>query len=230
MDISLERIVAAIEAAGFVYRGGFHPRSQDAVPGRPGTALLVGNAGPRMWDAFRAVDVSGSDPLDVWTRSAMEKVAKGLGCRVVFPFDGPPHLHFLRWALRSEPVQTSPLGAMIHPDYGLWHAYRGALLFEETLDIPLRAHRPCPCDTCADKPCMTSCPVRAFRTNVYDVAACVGLLDSPEGRSCMTEGCLARRACAVGREWTYGAEQMRFHMASFLETYKPSKATRKNHM
>ena len=27
---------------------------------------------------------------------------------------------------------ASPLGLLIHPDYGLWHGYRGALLFAAT--------------------------------------------------------------------------------------------------
>ena len=43
--------------------------------------------------------------------------------------------------MRAEAVAPSPLGILIHPDYGLWHAYRGALAFAERLALP-RARGP----------------------------------------------------------------------------------------
>src|SRR4030095_137820 len=49
-----------------------------------------------------------------------------------------------RWAMRAEAVAPSPLGILIHPDYGLWHAYRGALAFAERLALPPRGARPLP--------------------------------------------------------------------------------------
>ena len=33
-------------------------------------------------------------------------------------------------------MSVSPLGILIHPDWGLWHSYRGALAFRERLDLP----------------------------------------------------------------------------------------------
>jgi hypothetical protein len=50
----------------------------------------------------------------------------------------------------------------------------------------------------------------------YDVEACAGWLRRPEGRECMGAGCLARRACPVGRDFAQPPEQAAFHMRAFL--------------
>ena len=154
---------AAVRARGLVARGGFHPRAEDGVPGladgRPaGTLVLAGNAGPAMWRAFAAAPEAsaGPDPLDRWTARVLTELAGRIGAEALFPFGGPPYLPFVRWAKRAEPVAESPLGMLIHPDYGLWHAYRGALAFAEVLDLPPRADRPRPCDTCAGRPCLSA--------------------------------------------------------------------------
>ena len=53
-----------------------------------------------------------------------------------------------RWAQRAEPLHPSPLGVLIHPVHGLWHAYRGALAFAEPIELPPRADLPSPCASC----------------------------------------------------------------------------------
>lgn len=72
-------------------------------------------------------------------------VAEALGATAVYPFQ-PPWQPFQRWAMRAEDVQSSPLGILIHPDYGLWHAYRAALLFDRPLEFPVRQTRASPCE------------------------------------------------------------------------------------
>ena len=205
---------------GLMVRGGFYPTPADAVPGDPATLVLVGNAGPAMWRAFEAAGPTGRDadsanPLDDWVGDALTAVANALGATPLFPFGGPPHLPFQRWAQRADAVAPSPLGVLIHPDYGLWHAYRGALAFAERLDLPPRDDRPRPCDTCADKPCLSTCPVDAFGSDGYDVPVCVAHISRPEGADCMELGCRARRACPVGTEFIYEPAHAAFHMAAF---------------
>ena len=114
------------------------------------------------------------------------------------------------------------MGPLIHPDYGLWHAYRGALAFAETLDLAPRDTRPSPCDDCEDKPCLVTCPVGAFSGEGYDVAACVGHIGGARGGECLSAGCLARRACPVGVTFQYAADQMGFHMKAFLSASRRS--------
>ena len=103
----------------------------------------------------------------------------------------------------------------MHPDYGLWHAYRAALLFAEEIALPPRDDRPIPCETCAEKPCLTACPVGAFSGDGYDVPACAGYLASPDGFECLDGGCRARDACPVAADRRYAPDQIRFHMAAF---------------
>ena len=222
MDLpSIERLVAA---HGLHLRGGFHPATDDGVPiladGRtPATLLLLGNVGASLWAEFSGSPETADgapDPLNRWTQRIIGGIAHEAGAEPLFPFGGPPYLPFQRWAMRAEAVAPSPLGILIHPDYGLWHAYRGALAFAERLALPARVERPRPCDSCADRPCLSTCPVGAFRGQGYDVPACVGHIGSPAGEACMSGGCLARRACPVGRDHGYGPAQARFHMSAFL--------------
>jgi len=147
---------------------------------------------------------------------AGDSIAAALGARALHPFGGPPYLPFVAWAKRAEPVRESPLGILIHPDYGLWHAYRGALAFKERLDLPPPDRRPHPCDSCVDKPCLSACPVAAFSPGGYEVDACAGHIAAAAGRDCLDLGCRARRACPIGRKWWYEADQAAFHMAAFL--------------
>lgn len=208
----------AARAAGFLVRGGFHPQPGDRVPPltdgtAPATVVLLGNAGPAMWNAFQA---TGESSLDDWTRRVVDGIAAALGARPVYPFTGPPFLPFQRWAQRAEAVAPSPLGLLVHPDYGLWHAYRAALLVAYRVELPAADTRPPPCRSCTERPCLSGCPVGAFGDGGYDVARCVSHLAGEAGPACMSRGCLARRACPVGADCRYSPEQAAFHMRAFF--------------
>jgi hypothetical protein len=221
MEIS--SISGALEARGLFLCGAFHPKPGDGVPalsggGAAATLVLAGNQGPDLWRAFRAEPESGDgtpDPLDRWTARVVGELARALGCQPVFPFDRP-HPPFMAWAKRAGPAKNSPLGILIHPDFGLWQAYRAALLFAQAIDLPPPDQRPRPCDSCPDRPCLEACPVGAFDGTRYDGTACAGHMGAPAGGDCLTGGCLARRACPVGRSFAYGPGQAGFHMAAFL--------------
>jgi epoxyqueuosine reductase QueG len=155
------------------------------------------------------------DSLDEWTKATVGPLAKDLDAVAVYPFDNPP-LPFLTWARKAGAGHVSPLGLNIHPTFGLWHAYRAALLFPVAFDLPSPAASQHPCDACAEKPCLSACPVSAFDGKTYDVASCGAYLRSGDGQDCMAEGCKARRACPVGTHFTYHSGQIRFHMRAFL--------------
>jgi hypothetical protein len=216
-------IAAALAALGLALRGGFHPGPADDVPalpdGRPtGTLLLAGTVGSGWWASFAAAPEArdgGLDPLDRWTRRLLSDLAARHGAVALFPFGDPPYLPFQRWARRAEPVAPSPLGLLIHPDHGLWHAYRGALAFAQPLALPAAVDRPSPCESCAARPCLDACPVGAFTAQGYDVAACIAHLDSGLGGACLSAGCQARLACPVGVDRRYAAPAAAFHMAAF---------------
>ena len=216
----LRAIGRRLDPSGLIVRGGFHPAGDDGVPGNPGTLVLIGNAGPAMWRAFARQRRDEPDPLDAWTRRTLEAAAAGRGAAALLPFQGPPWLPFQRWAMRAEAVHRSPIGPLIHPEYGLWHAYRGALAFAGRLALPAVEARPSPCDGCRDRPCLATCPVGALSAGGYDVPACVGHIAQPAGTDCLETGCRARRACPVGRAYIYERPQATFHMTHFLRAQR----------
>ena len=183
------------------------------------TIVFVGMVGRWGWNAFAASAEAhdGLDhPLDRFSRRVIGALAQELGAVALYPFGGPPHFPFQRWARRAEPVHFSPLGMLIHPVYGLWHSYRGALGFAHALDVLAWEATPSPCETCRGRPCLGACPVGAFFVGGYDVPACAAHLKSAAGADCMDRGCLARRACPVGPEHGHGAAQAAFTMRAFL--------------
>lgn len=185
------------------------------------TLILAGNAGSSIWPVFSLSPESQDglpDPLDRWSRRVGDQLADALGLRVFYPFGGPPHHPFQRWAARAAGVQPSPLRLQIHPEFGLWHAYRFALA--STAPLPVKRHPgaddPSACLACAGQPCLQACPVHAFDGG-YDADACRSHLRALPGSACATEGCAARHACPVAGEYRYLPEHARFHMRAFTD-------------
>ena len=117
----------------------------------------------------------GSSKL--WRANSADKRSSPSAARHYWPFQ--------QWARRAEPVHPSPIGILIHPRYGLWHSYRGALAFRQALPFPEPAAIPSPCDSCRERWCLKACPVGAFSSAGYDVAACVAHVKSASGADCM---------------------------------------------
>jgi epoxyqueuosine reductase QueG len=206
-------LLSTIVRASFTPFGWFEPSPDDRVPQAAKFVILVGNAGPAMFRRFQRERTSGQS-LDDWTRATVDKLAAGLDATPVYPFDKPP-LPFLTWARKAGAGYVSPLGLNIHPQFGLWHAFRAALLFPVTFDLPPASAGVHPCESCTAKPCLTACPVNAFVNLSYDVTACGKHVLSESGHDCMTTGCKARLACPIGRSFTYEPMQMQFHMDAF---------------
>jgi ferredoxin len=226
--MQLDEIERSLRSAGLTPRGAFHPAVGDGVPplavDTPArTVVLAGNAGPQMWLAFDAARAGRPLTLDEWSAQVLTGLAARLGARAVFPFERP-YLPFQRWAVRAEACHPSPLGLLIHPDYGLWHGYRGALLFAATIELPPPDRRVSPCAGCADRPCLSACPTGAFDGKTYDVPACARHLATMPQPACMDISCLARHACPVGRDYRYVPAQARFHMQSFLRNHRADAA------
>jgi len=222
--VALSDLRDALAPRGLRVRGGFATEREtdgDILGAAPWarTLILVGNVGSELWDKSGAeIAAMGiPDPLDRWTRAIIDPIAQLNDGRALYPFGGPPYWPFQRWAARAEGVRSSPIGIQIHPEYGLWHAYRAAILLPVAIELPREVHAH-PCDTCADKPCLTHCPVHAFSAAGYEVDRCVDHVVAVqyEMGSCNDVGCLARLACPIGSEWRYQPDHARFHMAAFV--------------
>ncbi len=218
---TIATVLSSIKRAGLVPRGALVIEKGERSGALTGirTIALAGMAGCDGWGAF-ATSPEAHDglnhPLDRFTRRVIEALARDLGALALFPFGGPPYRPFQQWARRAEPVHPSPIGVLIHPRYGLWHSYRGALAFREALEVPEPTALASPCDSCRERSCLKACPVGSFSATGYDVVACAGHLESAAGADCMSAGCRARRACPFGAEHAYGPEQTDFTMRAFL--------------
>ena len=193
------------------------PRGQSGHPAR--SAALVGQAGAAYWPRFQKwlsnQTTMPDNPLDSWSREVIGTLAERVSARAVFPSD-KPWLPFQQWAVLAEGLKPSPVGILIHSEYGLWHAYRGALLFEKELESLSKLQNRHPCDDCAAKPCLHTCPVEAFTAGGYDSEVCIAHVNSTHGAQCRGGGCMARNACPVGTQYRYSPEVQAFHMAAFL--------------
>ena len=165
--------------------------------------------------------------MDRWSKRVLGRLAvSSAGGVAVFPSDGPPYPPFVAWAKRAAPVKGIAPGHVdpsgLRPVARLPRRLgpaRSALPLAESLSaLSPGAY---PCDSCADKPCLTTCPVSAFgppgsqggyerRRNAPDTSR------GHEGADCMALGCRARRACPIGREYVYDPPQAAFHMEAFL--------------
>ena len=222
-------IAAAATQHGLIPRGGFAVEADDDVPDIPAPGgrmaakylLLFGNAGSAMWDVFgHAVEYHDHrpDPLNRWSTRIGHALADEFSAQAFFPF-GTPHRPFLRWGKKAEALRNSHLGMLIHPQFGLWHAYRFALAFPAA---PAQTESPAAtaggdiCRRCAPKPCRPACPVNAFTEAGYDAQSCYRYLASHPDSKCMTAGCQARVACPHGSGYRYEAHHAAFHMRAFV--------------
>ncbi|CAN7331146.1 ferredoxin [Neorhizobium sp. LjRoot104] len=217
----LDGIAASLEEHGILIRGvvnfgpGEGPLLGDGSLAR--AVVLLGNVGGSIWPAFtewrKAHD--GPDPLDTWSKTLIRPLAELLGAAAYFPSD-PPWQPFQQWAMKAEGLKSSPLGILIHPEFGLWHGYRGALGFPYAIEnSPDGAEHPC--ESCADKPCLSACPVNAVSLSGFDIPRCRAYLASDAGKAtCMVSGCVARNACPVGARYRYPPKQLEFHMEALM--------------
>lgn len=211
MTDEMTELETAIEASGFKVLG----RLAAEAPFDGGHLVLIGNAGPAMWDAFVREREGLGETLDRWSNRSLNRIAGDAGGTCLFPNLGPPWHPFQQWGLETGHISSSPLGIQVHDVYGLWFAYRGALHLQTALP-DVQSGEPSPCESCADKPCRTACPVGAIGQGNYDVPRCTAHISSEAGKDCLALGCRARRACPVGQEFTYVPAQAEFHMQAFL--------------
>jgi len=207
----LTQITQALAPHGLMVMG-HAPDPDDAAR----TVVLVG-ADAGCWQVFTAAPEYSDalpNPLDRWSKRIIGALAAQCDGSCVFPSDGPPYAPFIAWAMASGRFWQSPTGMMVHDCAGLMISLRGAIFLPERL--PSGAQGTNPCDSCADRPCVTACPVDALSDqHFYDVPACKTHIASPHGAPCMRMGCATRLACPVSKSFDRPAAQSAFHMRSF---------------
>lgn len=215
--IRFAEIRAACQRVGLDVVAALHPVTEHGAPASCRTLVLLGPDGNRFWRILQdSPEFDHADPVDRWSQRVVTALAHNLGATPLFPFGGPPHRPFVRWALASGQIWNSPVGLLVHAKAGLWVSFRGALAFEDTFDIPPGgAHAPCL--DCSERPCLAACPPAALSGAGYDIEACHAWLDRDAGKECMARGCAVRRACPAGREYGRLDQQSAHHMRHFHE-------------
>jgi epoxyqueuosine reductase len=182
--------------------------------------VLIGHGGKSLWGRLQ-INAATPDPIDQYSQAAAIAFAKEtLGeneYRLIYPSDEPIALQQL--GTMAGWHTPSPLGLGIHPHWGLWYAYRAALLTNATLPVMVEPTPKRPCDRCLEKPCLSSCPAGALseaRQISMDQCAAYRLSDTT---SC-GDRCLARMSCAVSNEHRYTLEQIQYHYRLSLETLR----------
>lgn len=207
--MTLKQVTARVAPAGLFVMGALHDGAE--------TLVLLG-ADKGCWPCFKQSQEyhdARPDPLDRWSKRIISAVAREFGASDIYPSDGPPYAPFISWAMKTGRFFQSPTGMMIHDTAGLMISIRGALRFDGHLDLE-RSEARTPCDTCAEKPCISACPVAALSAeHAYDVPKCKSYLETAPGQDCMTQGCKTRRACPVSITFERAPEQSAFHMISF---------------
>jgi ferredoxin len=213
--MTYDDLCSAANARYLSVLGGFHPETDDNTPDGTGTLILLGPDEPRFWPALKkSPEWARPDPVDRWSSRVIGSWAAKIGARALFPFGGPPYLPFFTWATRTGRIHASPINLLVHDRAGLFVSFRGALALPERIALPPAP--PNPCDSCAERPCLSSCPVGALTPAGYDVPECKAHIAGADSAACMANGCAARRSCPVAHTFGRLPEQSAHHMRSFL--------------
>ena len=214
-------------------------RRQHGLPFSARQLLLWGAVGRGYWRYFLQYHQRASrrhrHPLDNWSQVALQKIIKtaqisgSKKTMLIFPFEHRHHPS--KKPIAFQPLAQklgftpSPLGMLIHPQFGLWVGFRGAMVGRAIAirrqKLPRRpASSPAlssslsspssPCAACINKPCIAACPAGAVQKNGFDYAKCNGYLTTHPGCDCLQGGCLARRACPIGTAYQYTKNQSQF--------------------
>ena len=200
-------LAAALAAERLFLSGALHDGDR--------TILLLSPAEPGFWAHLKTSPEwadGGPDPVDRWSERVIGALAAAHGGQALFPFGGPPYHPFYQWALASGAFFAAPIRLLVHPEMGLWASLRGAIALPGRMALPAPAANPC---TGCPAPCATACPAGAVGRAGYDVPACHAYLNTAEADSCLSGGCLARRACPASASYGRLAEQSAWHMRHF---------------
>jgi len=173
--------------------------------------LLFGNGGGTFWQALGRAGMQGEHPVD---RFSVACVARYMRETL------PEHCYRLLYpGVTVIPLQTlgklagwhhpSPMMVGINAEWGVWFAYRVALLADTELTPTVPWTAPSPCNDCGKRPCVSACPAGALDSGSLQLERCLAYRRREDSRCRLT--CLARETCPAGAAHRYSDQQLRYH-------------------
>ena len=183
----------------------------------PGTApwrqlLLIGNGGPAFWQHSRGFAAGTGHPLDEFALDVVQRfladAAPGVRYRVLYP--GPALVPLQALGALAGWHHPSPMMVGINDYWGMWYAYRVALVADTDFTPSARVNSASPCATCVEKPCLSACPASALgEQDGLRLERCLDHRTAPASSCAAT--CLARLACPVAPQHRYADDQIDYH-------------------
>ena len=185
--------------------------------------ILIGHSGNSMWRRLNEQGDIGLDPDPVDKFSVFQAelfVDRYLGsCEHVVLYPGDVHIPLQQLGALAGWHHRSPRGLGINKTCGPWFGYRVVLLVRTKLPPLVDQLGESPCQQCADKPCISTCPAKALSdADLPNISLCVGYR-MQEQSPCEAQ-CLARLACPVGPEFRYCDEQINYFYGRSLVSIK----------
>ena len=152
--------------------------------------------------------------LDRWSEKNINLLTSN-NVSAYFPFSKKRY-PFQQWAMKAG-LHASPLKILIHPQYGLWFGFRGALAFKKIRTQRRKQVIKNICISCQHKICLHSCPVNAVTWSSFHYETCQQYLHTKKHNICRSSQCKARIACPVGKKHRYAKDMGRFFMRSLIK-------------
>ncbi len=178
--------------------------------------ILIGHGGSAFWQALQANGVSLSrnendHPVDAFTVAKVQKFFQaehaGVKYEIVYPGSALVGLQALGQLAGWH--HASPFMVGINARFGSWFAYRALVLANTSLPATQPLHSASPCDSCSEKPCVSTCPAHALDDDQFNLSKCLNYRRQTD--SACKNTCVARVSCPVGSEHRYSDAQMSYH-------------------
>lgn len=174
--------------------------------------LLVGNGGGTFWQRSRGFVARTGHPLDEFAVDTVQRfladAAPGVRYRVLYP--GPSLVPLQTLGRLAGWHHPSPMMVGINDYWGMWYAYRVALVADTDFAPTARVNSVSPCQTCVEKPCLSACPASALdEQEGLRLEPCLDHRMAPASNCAGT--CQARMACPVGLQHRYPDGQIDYH-------------------
>ena len=187
------------------------------------SAVVFANGGTLFWERF-IEDITANPehftehqhPIDDFVLRCLEAVdpaPENTRRWITCSENATVFLDFRILAERAGIGHQSPVGLLIHPEYGLWVSLRMVLLTTERIsrtDLTTDS----PCTDCEAKPCVSACPAGAVSISAgWSVQKCASF----HRESTVCEGiCHSRRYCPIGRQHRHSRLQHLYHNSRSL--------------